>query len=102
MDRIIEIASAALCATLILIHTYLQIGDKSGRKYPEPFQRFAIAPGKPFKRFRWSPDVLNTQLKQGVNENSLAKPLLHATSMLMIDFANTTLPLRLQLPADRE
>jgi hypothetical protein len=25
-----------------------------------------------------------------------------ATSMLMIDFANTTLPLRLQLPADRE
>ena len=62
MDRIIEIAGTALAATRILIHTYLQIGDKSGRKYPEPFKRFAIAPGKPFKRFRWGPHVLNTQL----------------------------------------
>ena len=84
VDRIIEIASTALAATLILIHTYLQIGDKSGRKYPEPFQRFAIVPGKPLKRFRWGLHVLNTQLKQGVNENSLAKPLLHVTSSLFI------------------
>jgi hypothetical protein len=62
--------------SLILIHTYLQIGDKTGRKYSEPFQRFAIAPGKPFKRFRWYQGrPQHPAIKQGVNENSLAKRL---------------------------
>jgi hypothetical protein len=45
---------------------------------PEPFQRLVPATEKPLKRFRSSPNVSHTQLKQGVNESPLWKPLLQA------------------------
>jgi len=54
----------------LLIHTYLQIGDDGGRKFPEPFQRFATSP-ETVQTVSEAPNVSDTQLKQGVNEKSL-------------------------------
>jgi hypothetical protein len=51
-----------------------------GEQFPQPFQRFVAGAKKPFKRFQKITDLTATQLKQGVNEKSLAKSLLHAAS----------------------
>ena len=66
----------------LLIHTYLQIGGDGGRKFPEPFQRFAAASEKPFKRFQKLPNVPDTQLKQGVNESLWGHHTLSAEDVI--------------------
>jgi hypothetical protein len=70
------------CRARFFIHTDLQIGDEGGKIFSEPFQRFAAdAEEKRFKRLPHVAELFpNTQLKQGVNERSLAKSQLEATS----------------------